>query len=298
MNEIPEDITPILREIDEVLKAKGVPPHARGIRAVIAFGQRFQLNIPLVAVKPHKPDLELAKNSTYTARIYDWFEEVYGERMKFDPSDKVAVIADGDLWELRIPLIYGTVIVDARNDFLNDRPNIFSASPVKINACAALTHITPARLKCFRDSDLQEVYGSYCVGLDTRAAFDRFRKADSKFLEAESDWKAAVMHLTAQRPNFGQSRWSSLQMCEKFMKGMIKIIGGTHARPVHNLSELHEALALSIPALNLVNLLPDIQCTAAVRYGEAPSTREQAYTAHKSSLLLVRALGSVKNANE
>lgn len=136
------------------------------------------------------------------------------------------------------------------------------------------------------------------MGLDTRAAFDRFRKAHQKFLEAESDWIAAVMHLTAPQPNFGQSRWSSLQMCEKFMKGMIKIVSGTDAKWVHNLSELYNALALSIPGLNLSHLLPDIQCTAAVRYGEATSTREQAYSAHKCSLLLVRALGSVKNANE
>jgi hypothetical protein len=87
-------------------------------------------------------------------------------------------------------------------------------------------------------------------------------------------------------------------MCEKFMKGLIEVIGETDTKPGHNLFKLHDTLAWSILGLDLSHLLVDIQCTAAVRYGEAPSTRQRAYAAHKASLLLVRALGSVKNANE
>lgn len=218
--------------------------------------------------------------------------------MKFDPSAnaKVAVLADGDIWEVRIPLIRGTA-VGVERTLAEKHTQAFSRGPVWINACGALTHITQARLSGFSDADLSEVYGLYCVGLDVRAAFDRFREVHQKFEEAESDWATSVMHLTAQKPNFGQSRWSSLQMCEKFMKGLIEVIGDTAAGRVHDLSELHDKLALSILGLDLSHVLPDIQCTAAVRYGETSSTREQAYAAHKSSLLLVRALGSVKNAN-
>jgi len=56
-------------------------------------------------------------------------------------------------------------------------------------------------------------------------------------------------------------------MYEKFMKGLIEAMGNIRARKVRDLSVFHNALASSIHGLDLSDLLPDIQCTAAVRYG-------------------------------
>ena len=91
-----------------------------------------------------------------------------------------------------------------------------------------------------------------------------------------------------------QSRWASLQFAEKFMKGLINVIGTGDPNQGHSVRRLHDELAKSIRELNLQHLIDDIECNAAVRYGEAQSTLAQAYAAHKASLLLVRALGSVK----
>ena len=81
------------------------------------------------------------------------------------------------------------------------------------------------------------------------------------------------------------------------MKGIITLVGDVPAKKVHDLMALHGALAVSAPSLDLKHLLADIQCNAGVRYGD-PSTRQQAYSAHKASLLVVRVLGGVRYSME
>lgn len=78
---VPDDITPILKEIDQSLKEKGIPPHSRPIMAVIEFGKRFHISLPLAKHPPGAP-AELAATCVYTDRIYRWYEEVYGDLIK------------------------------------------------------------------------------------------------------------------------------------------------------------------------------------------------------------------------
>ncbi len=197
---------------------------------------------------------------------------------------------------MRIPLIYGAVVIKAKRDLPSNAGNRIGAQVLDVNACASLTGITEARLQHFSDDDLNEVYGLFVVGLDVRDVFKRFRKSDPMFAAAEEDWFSAVAHMTNQSPNWGQARWSSLQMIEKFMKGLIAIIGDYEVPWGHTLKEPHDVLAKSIRGLDLHHLIADIQCDASVRYNDprTPSTRQQAYAAFKASLLVVRVLGDVQ----
>lgn len=297
MARIPKDITPVIREIDNELKAAGVPPRGRPMNAIIKFGQRFKMSMVFTKPQPGVPD-HLIVSWKYAEKIHHWYEQVYGDGIKVDPSAnaKVVVQADGDLWELKLPIIFGLCTPVVERD-ISDEGDAVVGAP-RFNACKQLSGITAARLNHFSNNDLSEVYGMFMIGMDVRHAFDPFSKSSHFFPEAQSDWMTAVMHMTSQNPNHGQARWASLQLAEKFMKGMIEVIGDVSSIPqTHNLKELHEALAGSIMGLDLNSLLTDIQCSAAVRYGEVASTREQAYSSHKSSLLLVRALGSVRNSN-
>lgn len=283
-----------LREIDEQLKSEGVPPHGRSLNALIKFGQKYKLSMPFNKPQPAMPP-EVAVNWPYSERIFQWFDDVYGERNKLDPSAgrKVAVLADGDMWEIRLPLVWGTLIPVIEKKLTPPGPTI-STVPSPHNISNSITGITDRRLQQFTDDDTNEVYGHFVVGLDVCEALKRFRKSHPLFIEAQDDLATAVAMLTAQSPNYGQSRWASLQFTEKFMKGLINVIGEGNSRQSHNIRALHDELAKSIMGLNLGHLIDDIECVAAVRYGELSSTRAQAYAAHKASLLLVRALGSVK----
>lgn len=167
--QIPDDITPILREIDQSLKEKAIPPHSRPIMAVIEFGNRFRISLPIAKLPPGAPE-ELVATSVYTDRIHRWYEEVYGDLIKTDFSEKakVAVLADGDIWEMRIPLIYGMAVIGVKRELPKEAGNRIGTKVLDINACASLTGITEARLQHFSDDDLNEVYGLFVVGLDVR----------------------------------------------------------------------------------------------------------------------------------
>ena len=297
MRKIPNDLSEILLEIDAELKAQGVKQHARPIQAVRAFSKRFSISMPLTDQLITGAPRELKVASKYTREIYRWYDDMYGDALKVDFSEraKIGVLADGDMWEMRIPKVFGLVVVEETREM--SEPTI-TTGVIRVNPCCSLVGLTEGRLSRFADADLNEIYQLYVIGLDVRAAFDRFRSAHPMFAEAESDWAAAAMHLTAQTPNYGQSRWASLQLCEKFMKGLIAIIGDEKVERTHKLSSLHDALRKSVPSLNLHHLLSDVECIAAVRYGEVPSSRMEAYASHKSSLLLVRSLGSIRNAND
>ena len=116
--------TAILREIDQSLKEKAIPPHSRPIMAVIEFGNRFRISLPIAKLPPGAPE-ELVATSVYTDRIHRWYEEVYGDLIKTDFSEKakVAVLADGDLWEMRIPLIYGMAVIGVKRELPKETGN-------------------------------------------------------------------------------------------------------------------------------------------------------------------------------
>jgi len=295
---IPDDITPIIREIDDELKAAGVHPVGRPLQAIMRFGTRFGVSMPLGSPKLSLPGM-LEENRPYTDMIYAWYETVYGDQVKMDPSAsaRVVVRADSDLWELRLPIIFGSAAIYLSRTLDEERERE-GLRPSAYNPCNSLSKITQARLNQFNDDDLREVFDQFIAGMAVRQAFSRFSATNHFFTEAQADWMTAVMHMTSQRPSYGQSRWASLQLAEKFMKGLLTVIGDVNPVPhTHRLEVLHKALEQSIMGLDTKSLLLDIQCTAAVRYGEEPSTQAQAYSAHRNSLLLIKALGSVKNAS-
>lgn len=279
--------------IDQELKAEGVPPHARAFHAVRKFGQRFQLSMPFTRPIPGAPN-DLFENWPYSEAIFQWFAETYGERNKIDPSDgrKVAVLADGDLWELRLPLVWGSIVPTVERRLTEPGPN-FSRTPPQHNISNNITNITGKRLEKFTDNDVNEVYGQFVVGLDVCNAIDRFRDSSPLFTEAQHDLSTAVAMLVAQSPSYGQSRWASQQFAEKYLKGIAKVIGIKPAYN-HNLMALHDKLAEKIVGMNFRELIGQVECKPAVRYGEQTSTRAEAYAAHKSSLLLVRVVGSIR----
>lgn len=276
-----------IREIDEELRAEGIPPHARGFNAVRKFGQRYKLSMPFNRPNPGAPQ-ELFDNWPYSEKIFLWFSDIYGQRNKIDPSAgrRVAVLADEDIWELRLPLFWGRLepVVERK---LTEPEQVISRGLRRHNISNGLTNITTKRLERFSDADADEMVGQFVVGLDVCRAIDRFRAEHTFFAEAQSDLATAVATLVAQNPSYGQSRWASQQFAEKYLKGVANFIGLTPPKN-HKLSGLHDQFATKITGMNLRKLISSVECSAAVRYGEQASSRAEAYAAHKSSLLLVR----------
>ncbi len=292
--DIPDDLESVIREIDEELKAEGVKPHQRSTHAIMKFGQRFKISIPITPVDP-RAGAELYAANKYCAAIHDWYERVYANRMKvdFQAERSVAVVADGDIWEIKLPWLRGSANIIVSSE-LSEIQSGVKKGPVLINVTNHIVDITQARLDQFSREDLQEAANQFMSGMQVCDWLDRARKQNPLFVQASSDLSDSVRHLCAQSPNFGQSRWSSLMFVEKFMKAVILELGLGEPAYTHNLTKLRDKIREVAPKLDLSSLIADIQCSAETRYGrKLKSTREEAFAAHKASLEVVLRLKDI-----
>jgi hypothetical protein len=103
--------------------------------------------------------------------------------------------------------------------------------------------------------------------------------------EAVSDIRASVKHITAVPPHYGQSKWSSAQAAEKFIKSYLKVKGISFPfnHDIRVLANLASAGGMKKLESGIVEQL---MTRAAVRYGEEPVSLKEAVVAHHASLML------------
>ncbi|WBL34035.1 HEPN domain-containing protein [Sinirhodobacter sp. HNIBRBA609] len=298
---IPDDLDAVFREIDNELKAEGLQPYQRPIHAIKKFGQRFKISLPMTSrTKPipegHGIPADVIANQKYSNALHAWFEAEYGERLKMDPSDWrcVACLADGDLWEVGLPIVVGSAAIFSDRKLQPVREHMVSTGSIHQNACNALRGITQNRLNRFSNVDLHEVWAMFIVGMDATSAIQRFWKANNFFEQCPADLKVSFGGLIAQHTNYGQSRYASMMLVEHFLKGLLMMAKGEKPPRGHDIRILHEELKTWVPNLDFTNLFEDLHCTAAARYGEVKTTREEAYAAHKAALVAVSYMGQIK----
>jgi hypothetical protein len=125
---------------------------------------------------------------------------------------------------------------------------------------------------------------AFLLGFDARNKIESI--SESEFVkEAIGDIHVSVTHLFATPPQYGLSKWSSLQAVEKLLKAFIHQQGGQVER-IHKLEKLSEAAeSLRLPPVPR-SLLDKIQCPAGVRYGEIDVTPIEAVDAHHAALAI------------
>jgi hypothetical protein len=101
--------------------------------------------------------------------------------------------------------------------------------------------------------------------------------------QAKADIKVTLSHLFSSPPNYGLSKWSSLQAVEKFIKAYIERRGNTPPFS-HDLARLAtDAELLGLPTVPRTDLAK-IQCSADVRYGQIPVGLNEAVEAHQTAI--------------
>jgi hypothetical protein len=113
---------------------------------------------------------------------------------------------------------------------------------------------------------------------------------------AKADYDSSVLNIFTTFPNYGLSKWGSLQFIGKFIKCHIAIMG-LKIPKTHDLTKLSIlARQNGLPKLS-ESLIAMIQCTAGVRYGEINVTLEEAVFAHHAALRLCNYIAkTIKNA--
>jgi len=275
-----------LRELIEVtdaqLQTEGAPIHARPFHAASRISQRFGFGENLkLFVADREPVKGVYLGDDLTIRINRWYKQKYGERLKVDPSKRIPILIRQDVYALRIPLICGTVDVIWDPEQFGTTPANSSGGPV-LNLVDQVEGFTKEYARSLTDEERADIADKFHFGfLATDAIYAAPRKRPIP--EAIGDLEASLMLVLTRPPNYGISKWESLQATEKFIKALITKLGATF-KFIHELNSL-AAIAESAGAPTVPrSAVSKIQCSAGVRYGSPAVTMQEAVEAHQSAL--------------
>ncbi len=271
-----------MEKVDTALRERGLAISARPLNAVIELAQTFKLPLPFAPLPPGT-GLPAADHWPTSERIFQWYDQRYGTKLKVDATLGKAVInLDGDLWTVVAPLLIGRGMFVAMHPSVSLAPGVYNI----VQFVEGMTDVYASKLS--RDA-MAELHDRFNIAF---FALSILRDSGSNELirHARSDLRAAVMHLTDDRPEYGASKWSSLQVAEKVIKAVISMSGGRYDRRGHDLSALEQELQAVNAAVSIARFIPELQCAAKVRYGELPCSRDEALASHYSSLMLINEL--------
>lgn len=282
---VPEDtdaFNQLMGQIDQRLRDEGLEIAKRPLHALRLLSQQFNIPLPLAEPPPQVQDA-YALHWPVSKRAYDWYDQRYGDKLKIDFTlGKIAVELDGDLWSVRIPRLVGSGM------FVVLRPR---TSPHKglYNILDLVEAMTDAHRASLSADALDNLHDLFHTGFQALSILHASRSRHRLLAIALEDTKAAVLHLMGPIPEYGSSRWASLQVTEKTIKAVIALLGGRFSE-THKLETLGHELQSVLPHANIAALFPHIQCSARVRYGQEASTQGQALAAHLASLNVINGI--------
>lgn len=195
---------------------------------------------------------------------------------------RVVVVIRHKIWCMTLPILFGRYKAFCNPNYEGDNSRSHDSGS-EINVLTCIKGIDPeigAHLSRDEQMQLLQFFVSSMNFLKSICYIK-----DRPFMrEAIADLQAAVNHLVQSPHHYGQSKWASQQMVEKFLKSFL------HAKGCLPIPKTHVLRTLATRAKNcgLDGLAPqsleDIACKAGVRYGEIPVTGVEAVRAHHASL--------------
>jgi hypothetical protein len=280
----------IMKSVDDLLRKAGIPIYQRPGNATAEAGKRLNIET-IICIGKYEPTIEGKYNSrTLYAHVNHWYELRYGDRLKRTPGPgSVAILIKGDAWRLRLPPVRGLVGFTIDPDYNKYPPRMQGgkeSGPVFINIISYIEDCPAGLVSQLTLKEKECIVAFFVNSLETLEELTGIW--DKPFVsEALGDLESAVTCLLADSPQYGLSRYASLQFIEKLFKCFLEL-KVTRVPHHHKLSEL-KTLAESAGLIGVnSNLLDRVQCSAGVRYGEISVSLEEAISAHHASLTLCK----------
>ena len=113
-----------MEEVDLILQQKDVKIYARSFHAVGELAKLLDIkeDIPIV---DRKDAPQIFTPEFIATHIHNWYEKRYGERLKTHMGPgSIAILIKGTPWEVRLPLIYGSVrfVCDTNLSYYRELP--------------------------------------------------------------------------------------------------------------------------------------------------------------------------------
>jgi HEPN domain-containing protein len=265
----------------------------------------FGREIMILAEYTRHFHISLSNTDPTTKRIFEWCDRMYGDRLKGNFENGYSmVLVKGDTCKLHNWLVVGMHAVVCESKPIGQ--NAKCTSPFgRIGMYNLLEGwidgVTPALAVRVSEDERKEILRVYSImsaafdGLDNvRAVQGQGQgQANSPYIkEATDDLKVSVDSCLQKNPNYGQSKWASLQAVEKMIKSCIGKFGGT-VKFRHDLSQQCANLTAASGVMVEGRLVTAIQCKAEVRYDSKLVDKAGAFAAHYAALEVCGVLAQV-----
>lgn len=277
---VPEDteqFNKLMSEVDKDLANKGLAIHQRPLNALSVVSAKFDISLPMSQPRQGMPE-ELLRNWPVSQRIRKWYDDNYGDRQKIHLGPGcMAVLINQDVWVFRFPRIYGSVKLIVSRTIKSEKIRS-DGKPVAYNILDCVENMPPGFRMSLNNTQLSALLKDFVLGFNAIMSLESIR--GNNLIElALSDISASINHMLAQKPEYGLSKWSSLQAAEKIIKAAIKRAGGNYTL-THKLDELiTQALKFGLK-FEVKSIIDRIQCSPAIRYDEEPCSKISAAQAH------------------
>jgi len=273
----------LIEEIDEGFKKQNIPIFQRPLRAIREICIRQKISLSVI---PHGPAVPgLYTGDSLVAHVHEWYKKRYGDRLKIDFSPgSTTVLIKGDPWKIKFPLLFGRAkfVFDPDLEKFKEEPIPKINEPIIANPLNCIEKFTTEIAKNLSREEMQEFAQFFVFAFETIQRLSEIR-TKSFIPEARSDLYTAVDNIFTSPPNYGQSKWASLQFTEKLFKCFLALKNASYPRK-HDLKLLANLAFQHGLQVIPVNIIKNIQCSAGVRYGEENVTLKEAIEAHHSSL--------------
>lgn len=272
-----------IEEIDEGFKKQNMPIFQRPLHAIREICIQLKTSLPVIPQGSAIPGLY--SGDSLVAHVQEWYKKRYGDRLKIDFSPgKAAVLIKGDPWKIKFPLLFGRAkfVFDPDLEKHKEEPKTKISEPIVANPLKCIERFTADIAKSLTKSEMSQLAQFFVSTFET---LQRVVEIKNKpyIPEARADLDSAVNNIFSSPPNYGQSRWASLQFTEKLFKCFLKLKNVSFPKK-HDLEFLSNLASQNgLPTIS-DSIIKDIQCPAGVRYGEITVTLEEAILAHHSSL--------------
>jgi hypothetical protein len=268
-----EDFADLMQEIDREMQNEQIPITARSMEAHLRFSSVYSLF--------------LLGSDPLTRKVFAWFDQWYGDRAKIKMGvGSVAVILRGDVLRMDFPIGYGLDRIVCSKQLTKDRPSVIIGTrenPPTLNVLDFVDGLTQDFANTLNTEELQGLFNQFVFGRNALMRVHEVYDRSELTQQGRADLMASSSHLFDSPPNYGLSKWASLQAAEKFIKDFIVAQGGTAPRS-HNLRQL-AAIATRHGLTTIPEYwLDDIECSAEVRYGGISVTAQEAIEAQYAAL--------------
>lgn len=267
----------LMNQIDSELVEQEIPITLRPTSALSIISTRFDILLPFTKPFPGA-DSDLSKNWPISERVKKWYNHHYGNRIKMDLSiGRLAFMINKDIWVFRFPRLYGSAEFVSSRTIKSER-NRSDGKPVIINILDRIENMPDGLRMSLSDSQLIMLLNHFLLGYEVLSTLKKLSGNDLINF-ALADISVSIDLLLIQQPQYGYSKWSSLQAAEKLLKATIEMRRGNYSWS-HKLKILVEEVKKSGLDLDVSKIVDDIQCTPATRYGQEQCSKTDAIRAH------------------